>query len=110
MSARARRIRSWPILLVLLMAAGGAAASVYRMRKAQESVNLPVAPARKGEFLVIIRCRGDIKAGRSVSLYTPMVPNLRIAWMVPPGERVNEGDSVIKFDSSSAQQELMQRE
>ena len=110
MSARGRRIRSWAIVLVLLMAAVGGAGTAYRMRQSQEAVNLPVAPARKGEFLVIIRCRGDIKAGRSVQLYTPMVPNLRIAWMVPPGERVNEKDTIIKFDSSTAQQELMQRE
>ena len=110
MSARGRRIRFWVVLLGLLVLVGGAAAGVYRMRQAQAGANLPVAPARKGEFLVIIRCRGDVKAGRSVQLYTPMVPNLRIAWMVPGGERVNEGDTVIKFDSSSAQQELMQRE
>jgi len=110
MSARGRRIRSWAIALVLLTVAGAAGAGVYRMRKAQAAVNLPVAPARKGEFLVIIRCRGEIKAGHSVALYTPMVPNLRIAWMVPAGERVNAGDPVIRFDSSSAQQELMQRE
>jgi HlyD family secretion protein len=110
MSARGRRVRSWAIALFLLTAAGAAGAGVYRMRKAQEAMNLPVAPAHKGEFLVIIRCRGEIKAGHSVALYTPMVPNLRISWMVPGGERVNQGDPVIRFDSSSAQQELMQRE
>src|SRR5690242_77613 len=110
MSARGRRIRSWSIALFLLSAAGAGGAGVYRMRKAQEAVNLPVAPARKGEFLVIIRCRGEIKAGHSVALYTPMIPNLRISWMVPAGERVNAGDPVIRFDSSSAQQELMQRD
>ncbi len=39
-----------------------------------------------------------------------MIPNLRIAWMVPSGERVNSGDPIIRFDSSSAQQELAQKE
>jgi len=110
MSARARRIRFWAVLLLIIGGIGVAGANVYRMRQSQTAMNLPVAPARKGEFLVIIRCRGDLKAARSVQLYTPTVPNLRIAWMVPAGERVNEGDTVIKFDSSSAQQELMQRE
>jgi multidrug efflux pump subunit AcrA (membrane-fusion protein) len=110
MSARARRIRFWAVVLLIVGGIGVAGANVYRMRQSQTAMNLPVAPARKGEFLVIIRCRGDLKAARSVQLYTPTVPNLRIAWMVPAGERVNEGDTVIKFDSSSAQQELMQRE
>jgi hypothetical protein len=39
-----------------------------------------------------------------------MVPNLRIAWMTPPGEGVKQGDTIVKFDSSSAQQTLMQKE
>jgi multidrug efflux pump subunit AcrA (membrane-fusion protein) len=110
MSARSRKIRGWLIVFSVLALTGAAAAGVYRLRNAQAAVNLPIAPARKGEFLVIVRCRGDLKAARSVQVYTPMVPNLRIAWMVPGGDRVKEGDSIIKFDSSSAQQELMQKE
>ena len=110
MSARGRKIRGWIIVFVVVAMCGGAAAGVYRLRQAQAAVNLPIAPARKGEFLVIVRCRGDLKAARSVQLYTPMVPNLRIAWMVSGGDRVKEGEPVIKFDSSSAQQELMQKQ
>jgi HlyD family secretion protein len=109
-SARGRRIRFWVTLLGVLVVLGGASAGVYRMRKAQAAVNLPVAPARAGEFLVIIRTRGDLKSSRSVALYAPMVPNLRIAWMVAAGERVKAGDPVIRFDSSSAQQDLLQKE
>jgi multidrug efflux pump subunit AcrA (membrane-fusion protein) len=110
MSARARRIRFWVIAFVMILAVGGAGAGVYRYRQQQSAVDLPVAPARKGDFLVIIRCRGDLKAGRSAQIYTPMVPNLRIAWMAAAGEPVKEGDTIIKFDSSSAQQQLMQKE
>jgi multidrug efflux pump subunit AcrA (membrane-fusion protein) len=60
--------------------------------------------------VAIIRCRGEIKAGRSAQLYAPIVPNLRIAWLAPSGEVVEEGAPVIRFDSSSAQQQLVQRE
>src|SRR5207253_2655376 len=81
-----------------------------RFRQAQAAVELPVAPARKGEFLVIVRCRGDVKAGRSVPIYAPVVPNLTIAWMANAGEEVQEGSPVIRFDSSSAQQQLIQKE
>ncbi len=107
---RMRRIRFWATLIFILLAIGGTAFGVYRLRQVQGAVDLPVAPARKGEFLVIVRCRGELKSARSVSIYTPMIPNLRIAWMVPSGGKVNEGDPVIRFDSSSAQQELMQKE
>ncbi len=110
MSARSRRIRFWGMLLLVLLAMGGASAGGYRFRQIQSAVILPVAPARQGDFLVIIRCRGEVKAGRSVQVYTPMVPNLRIAWMSPPGEKVEKGSAIVKFDSSSAEQQLQQKE
>jgi RND family efflux transporter MFP subunit len=113
-SRRARRIwrklRGWLIFVVVLAAVAGSAFGLYRMRQGESAQNLPVAPARKGDFLAIIRCRGDLKAGRSVQVYTPVVPNLRISWMAPSGEPVKPGDSLIKFDSSSATQQLMQKE
>jgi HlyD family secretion protein len=105
-----KRLKRWLISLVVLGALGGSAFGVYRMRQGSLASDLPVAPARKGDFLAIIRCRGDLKAGRSVSVYTPMVPNLRIAWMAPAGEPIEAGAAMIRFDSSSAQQQLMQKE
>jgi RND family efflux transporter MFP subunit len=105
-----KRLKRWIILLVVLAAIGGSAFGVYRLQKGDSSENLPVAPARKGEFLAIIRCRGDLKAARSAQVYTPTVPNLRISWMANAGEAVKEGDPLIRFDSSSAQQQLMQKE
>ena len=104
------RIRALAIFLLVVILVGGAAAGVYRYRQTQAAAILPSAPAREGDFLVIIRCRGELKASRSVQIYTPMVPNLRISWLSPPGEPVKEGDSIVKFDSSSATQTLMQKE
>jgi HlyD family secretion protein len=109
-SARSRRIRFWGTLFVVLVAIGGASAGVYHLRQVQSAVILPVAPARHGDFLVIIRCRGELKAGRSIQIYAPMVPNLRIAWLSPPGEKVEKDATIVKFDSSSAQQTLDQKE
>jgi hypothetical protein len=44
---------------------GGGWFGFNRFRQVQAAIELPVATARKGEFVAIIRCRGDIKAGRS---------------------------------------------
>jgi HlyD family secretion protein len=98
------------ILAGILALGGGAWAAVNWYRQTQAIVDLPSAPARKGEFLVIVRCRGELEAGRSVPISAPIVPNLRIAWMAPAGEQVEEGQPVIRFDSSSAQQQLVQKE
>ena len=109
MSARTRRIRFWSAIVCVVLALGGASAGVYRLSQAESAVTLPVAQARQGDFLVIIRCRGDLKAGRSIQINAPIVPNLSIAWLAPPGEKVERDQTIIRFDSSSAQQQLQQK-
>ncbi len=104
LGTRARaRLRFWAGFLLFVSVVAGASFGVYRYRQSQPAAILPSAPARQAAFLVLIRCRGDLKAA-------PMVPNLRIAWMTPPGATVKEGDTIVKFDSSSAKETLMQKE
>ena len=71
-----------------------------------------MAPARKGDFLVIVRCRGELQGARDrVQIAAPVnVPQLRIVWQAPPGGAVKEGDPVIRFDPSSAQQQLQEKD
>jgi HlyD family secretion protein len=98
----------WWLVAVLL---AGAAAGVYRLRQVQAAGTLPTAPARQGDFSVIVRCRGELKARRSVQITAPVnVPSLRIVWQAPPGSVVKEGDPVVRFDPSSAQQQLQEKD
>ena len=109
MNARGRGRRLvMGVVLILLAVGGGAAWNAYNGKNTKRE--LPVATARSGEFVVVIRCRGDVKASRSVPIYAPIVPNLTIAWMAPEGEEVKEGSPIVRFDSSSAQQQLTQKE
>jgi multidrug efflux pump subunit AcrA (membrane-fusion protein) len=98
-------------LLVVLLAAGAAGAGAYRLRRVvQSGEETPSVAVKQGEFLVIVRCRGELSAHHSVQFYTPMVPNLRIAWMAPGGDPIKQGAPIIRFDSSQAQQQLAQKE
>src|SRR5579883_518784 len=110
MSERGKKIRKGFVSLAVLALIGAAATGVYRMRQVQASGTLPVAPARKGDSQVIIRSRGELRALRSVQVYAPVVPGLRIAWLAPSGEMIKEGDLMIKFDSSSSEQQLQQQQ
>ena len=56
--------------------------------RAEEQASLPMAQVRSGEFVAVIRARGQIQADRSVPIYAPLVQDLRIAWMAPVSERV----------------------
>jgi HlyD family secretion protein len=93
-----------------VLLAGIASFGVYWMRKAPAGPAVAHAQVRKGEFLVLVRCRGALRARQSVAVYTPVIPNLRIAWLAPDGETIAAGQLIVRFDSSSAQQQLMQRQ
>jgi multidrug efflux pump subunit AcrA (membrane-fusion protein) len=77
--------------------------------RAVERAVLPLAPVRTGEFVAVIRARGQVQADRSVPIYAPLAQDLRIAWMAPVSERVEEGSPLVRFDSSSAERDLIQR-
>jgi HlyD family secretion protein len=97
--------------LLVLGSLGGAAAWVYKSTRVQAKAELPSATARKGEFQVIVRCRGELLALHSVQLIAPInVPGLQIAWQAPANSEVKAGDLVVKFDSSAAQQQLLEKE
>ena len=70
---------------------------------------LPIAPVRAGEFVAVIRTRGQIQARRSYPIYAPLVQDLRIAWMAPASDPIELGAPMIRFDSSSAERDLVQR-
>ena len=42
-------------------------------------------------------------------IYAPLAQDLRIAWMAPVSERVEQGAPLVRFDSSSAERDLIQR-
>src|SRR5450631_4381947 len=92
--------------LAFCVIAGGSLAW-FKMRKVQADADLPSAKAHQGEFLVIVRCRGELGAARSVQIAAPRrVSDLQIVWMAPPGTAVAAGHPVIRFDPSSANQAI----
>ena len=95
-------------LVVVAALAGALWIGVVPFLVVEES-SLPMATVDEGEFVAVIRTRGQIQAGRSVPIYAPVAQDLRIAWMAPTGEIVEEGQPMIRFDSSSAERELIQR-
>jgi len=83
--SRASR-RRWGILALVLVLSSIVGVALYRQRRVQAAGNLPSAPAREGEFLVMVRCRGELKASRSVQITAPVnVPELRIVWLAAAG-------------------------
>ncbi len=105
------RVAAWIAALLTLVGAGGVAFFLFRPGVAAGSGNTPLATARKGEFLVIVSCRGELVADKSVQITAPVnVPNLQIVWMAPQGASVKVGDPVLRFDASGAKRQLQEKE
>jgi HlyD family secretion protein len=90
---------------------GAAAYAGWRLSTVQAALTLPTAPVRKGDFFVTVRCRGELKARRTIQLTAPLnVPDLRIVWLAPSGSAVKAGEPAVRFDPSGARQQLAEQQ
>jgi multidrug efflux pump subunit AcrA (membrane-fusion protein) len=92
--------------VLLLCAAGGYAGYHYT---GTTEVEVPVARVRRGDFIVSVRTRGDIKSARSTILKAPQVPGLRITRLATNGRPVHKGDVVVEFDAVQQEQNVISR-
>ncbi len=107
---RARLLRVWVRVAVVLLLITGSGYGLRRLRHSTAVQDLPTATARRGDFLVMVRCRGQLSARTSVQLTAPVdVPDLQIVWLAPPGSEVKAGQTVVKFDPSHSQQDLKEK-
>ncbi|MEO8370812.1 MAG: efflux RND transporter periplasmic adaptor subunit [Candidatus Solibacter sp.] len=95
----------WTLVLGLL---GGGAVTAYKYTGTTE-VEVAVARVRRGDFIISVRTRGDIKSARSLVLKAPQVPGLRIVRLAPAGRPVKKGDVVVEFDGSQQDQNVISR-
>jgi len=93
---------------VAALACGGAGIAAYRLTGPTE-VDVAAAKVRRGDFVISVRTRGEIKSTRSVTLGAPQVPNVRIVKLAESGRLVKKGDVVVEFDTAQQEQTLMDR-
>jgi multidrug resistance efflux pump len=108
MKARRRSLAARVAVAIVLIA--GATYGAIRMRRGHKADDLPTAQAQKGEFAVLVNCRGNLAAARTDQLTAPEgVKDLQIIWLAPSGASVKKGDPVVRFDPSKLQQDLREK-
>jgi HlyD family secretion protein len=95
----------WTVALVLL---GGGGYAAYYYAGVTE-VEIPTARARRGDFLISVRTRGEVRSTRSVVLTAPQVPDPRIVRLAESGKPVKKGDVVVEFDTAQQEQYYLER-
>lgn len=91
------------IVIGLLVAVAGGGFAAYRYNT-QKPVEVPVAGVRRGDFVISVKTRGEVKSTRSTILTAPQAPNPRIVSLVESGKPVKRGDVVVEFDAAQMEQ------
>lgn len=103
-SAR-KRIIVWTLVLAACAGAGYAA---YRYTGTTE-VDVPVAKVRRGDFIIAVKNRGDIRSTHSVILTAPQVPDPRIVKLAESGKPIKKGEVVVEFDAVQQEQNYIEK-
>jgi multidrug efflux pump subunit AcrA (membrane-fusion protein) len=99
------KIITWAIGL---LACGGGLYAAYHYSTITE-VEVSVAPVRRGDFVISVRTRGEIRSARSSILKAPLAPGLRIVHLASQGSPVKRGDVVVQFDGVQQEQNVIQQ-
>ncbi len=102
---RRRKIINWAISLLLC---GGAVYAGYRYTNSTV-IDVPVARARRGDFIISVRSRGEMASSHSIVLPAPQVPNLRLVKLAASGKVVHKGDLIAEFDTAQIENAVIQR-
>lgn len=95
--------------IVGLLAVGGAGYAAYHYNT-NKPIEVPVASVRRGEFVVSVRSRGEVKSVRSTLLSAPQVPNPRIVRLAESGKPIRRGEVVVEFDAAQLEQYYLDRQ
>jgi multidrug efflux pump subunit AcrA (membrane-fusion protein) len=95
-------------ILAVVMYRDTLLARVSRVLASADEDPIPVASLEKGPYQMEIPALGEITGLASVPVPTPSTRSggLKVAWLIPEGSFVKEGDVVIRYDSTDAQLNL----
>lgn len=94
---------------LVAVAVGALTGAGYLARPAGPDV--PSVAVSRGDFIDAVQIRGEIKAGRSITLTAPAdAGELRIVRLARNGTAVKKGDVIVEFDGSTVARTLEQKQ
>ena len=104
-SKKRSRVFGW---VVVALVGGGAVFAAFRLGT-PPPVEVPTARAQRGEFIISVKGRGEIKSARSVIVTAPQTPESRIVSLAQPGRPIKKGEVVVEFDPVTQEQNYLDR-
>jgi multidrug efflux pump subunit AcrA (membrane-fusion protein) len=106
------------IFLILILVAGVACVAMYRsaifekintvLNFSKDEDPIPLLSLERGPLQLEVEADGEIVGLGSVAVNTPRtgVSQLKLAWLADEGSLVNQGDTLVRFDSTDTQLNL----
>lgn len=105
--SRTRRIVTWT---VLLFACAGGVFAAFHYGTTTTKVDVPVAKARTGEFIISVQTHGEVRSVRAEILAAPQVPSPRIVHLAQSGKPIKAGEVVCEFDAAQQEQTYLEKD
>ena len=102
-------LRRRNIMTGLLLAACAGGGYYYYTKNGTTKVEVPVAKVRRGEFVIGVKARGEVRSSRSVTLSVPQIPDPRIVRLAETGKPVKKGDVIVEFDGAQQEQTYLDK-
>jgi len=104
-SSRKKKIIGWAVALTVC---GGGVYAAYRYGGTTE-VEVATARVRRGDFVIAVRSRGEMRSTNSKIITAPQVPDPRITTLAETGKPLKKGDVVVEFDTAAQEQYYLER-
>lgn len=99
------RILGW---VATLLVGGGAIFAALHLGT-PPPVEVPTARVQRGDFIISVKGRGEVKSARSVIISAPSTPESRIVRLATAGKPIKKGDVVVEFDPVTQEQTYIER-
>ncbi|HUB77655.1 MAG TPA: HlyD family efflux transporter periplasmic adaptor subunit [Bryobacteraceae bacterium] len=100
------------LVLAVLGALAWGAMRLVRVATATTSVEVPTTRVRRGKVSINVTARGELQGGNSEMIVVPPLgaDSTAITFLRSPGELVNQGDTVVEFDTTLQEYNLREAE
>ena len=98
-------------MVLAAIAAGVIGASAWGISRSSGTDTGQSQPTRR-DLALKVAVEGELVAGDTLRLGPPSLPNLwnfKLSFLAPEGTEVKPGDTVLRFDTSEIQQQLLQK-
>ena len=101
-----------PAGLLAAALAGRVGLEVYRANAPGEAVKVPMTRVRRGDVRFAVTARGELQGGNSETLTAPMTGgrDMVLTYLRDPGELVQAGEVVARFDTTEQEFNLREAE